>query len=243
MVDGVSSAKTCVKPCRGKSLSDGTQASQAAGRPDHALPPARVPRPHRSSAASSMPPIWLNTNRLDSSTASEKIWVEYWPVCGPRKAGRRQAGGQGRVRAGPPAHSGQRPDKPRAKRPAPACMPAGGRCSAPSNLTTAQHSAQHTRSPGPSTHLVVRVDALRVQQHQRVAAAVGAAPLHRRRPHPQACGAGEAGCWLHEWAAWAEARGVPATQRPQRTASAAHPWCRGGAWAQPGSRRCGPAAG
>lgn len=28
-----------------------------------------------------MPPIWLNTNSEDSSTASEKIWVLYWPVC------------------------------------------------------------------------------------------------------------------------------------------------------------------
>jgi hypothetical protein len=34
-----------------------------------------------SSAASSMPPIWLYTNRLDSSTAREKIWVLYWVVC------------------------------------------------------------------------------------------------------------------------------------------------------------------
>lgn len=28
-----------------------------------------------------MPPIWLYTNRLDSSTAREKIWVLYWAVC------------------------------------------------------------------------------------------------------------------------------------------------------------------
>lgn len=35
----------------------------------------------RSSAASSMPPIWLYTNRLDSSTARLKICVEYCPVC------------------------------------------------------------------------------------------------------------------------------------------------------------------
>lgn len=48
---------------------------------------------------------------------------------------------------------------------------------------------EHASTPAPScAHLVVGVDALGVQQHQRVAAAVGAAPLHRRRPHPQACG-------------------------------------------------------
>ena len=34
----------------------------------------------RSSAASSIPPIWLYTKSDDSSTASEKIWMEYWPV-------------------------------------------------------------------------------------------------------------------------------------------------------------------
>ena len=28
-----------------------------------------------------MPPIWLYTNKLDSSTARLKICVEYWPVC------------------------------------------------------------------------------------------------------------------------------------------------------------------
>lgn len=36
-----------------------------------------------------MPPIWLNTNRLDSSTASEKIWVLYWPVCAAGGVGSR----------------------------------------------------------------------------------------------------------------------------------------------------------
>lgn len=32
-----------------------------------------------------MPPIWLNTNSEESSTASEKIWVLYWPVCRAEK--------------------------------------------------------------------------------------------------------------------------------------------------------------
>lgn len=51
----------------------------------HTLLPARtrmcfvisVTRDSLSSAASSMPPIWLYTNRLDSSTAREKICVLY----------------------------------------------------------------------------------------------------------------------------------------------------------------------
>lgn len=99
------------------------------------------------------------------------------------------------------------------------------------------------------THLVIRIDALRVQQHQRVLGAVGAAALHGGRPHPQACARG----WAHDAAVSTRMADslqylcFPSCQASQRHQPPphhrAHPWCRAGAWAPPGSRRCGPAAG
>jgi hypothetical protein len=46
-----------------------------------------VTRDSLSKALSSMPPIWLYTNKLDSNTASEKICVLYWLVCKHQREG------------------------------------------------------------------------------------------------------------------------------------------------------------
>lgn len=52
------------------------------------------------------PPTWLYTNRLDSSTAKEKIWVLYWAVCGAGLRGTEGFVGESAVREFAGSHFG-----------------------------------------------------------------------------------------------------------------------------------------
>jgi hypothetical protein len=77
---------------------------QSSPHPCSCVCPCCVHAAHLSSAASSMPPIWLYTNRLDSSTARLKICVLYCAVCSSTQQSKRH---QQRHQHSPQAHKQQ----------------------------------------------------------------------------------------------------------------------------------------